>query len=151
MSNREYFQFLAYRWDVTRAQEIAADLPVYRMAVEPWFGWLPAVRIDEDYIDRVDLGRPLIMVKIKEADGALLIIDGWHRIARAQRDSVSHLPVTVLNEEQEREVRIFGGSKKPRSRSGQRSSAARRPRVTGAQGPRRAAPPTRRGRRRGKR
>ncbi len=31
MSDREYFQFLAFRWDVTKARNIAAGLPVHRL------------------------------------------------------------------------------------------------------------------------
>lgn len=40
-----------------------------------------------------------------------MIIDGWHRIARAQREDISELPVVLLNEDQEYEVRLFGGTK----------------------------------------
>jgi len=37
---REYFQFLLYRWDVTKAQQIGAGLPVHRFNAEPGSaGW----------------------------------------------------------------------------------------------------------------
>lgn len=37
MSEPEFFQFLAFRWDVTRAQCIARELPVQKMDPRPWF------------------------------------------------------------------------------------------------------------------
>ena len=111
MSDREWFQFLAYRWDVTAAQQIAAELPVYRFDPQPWFSWLGAIRLNENLVPTVDLERPLIMVCLREADGAVILIDGWHRLARAQREGAKELPVVVLDEDQEYEVRIFGGDK----------------------------------------
>ncbi|MDT0307251.1 hypothetical protein RM780_09780 [Streptomyces sp. DSM 44917] len=111
MGEREFFQFLAFRWDVTRAKEIAAGIPPGRMNPAPFFGWLSAISIDEEHVARVDTGRPLLAVRIRELDGAVLIIDGWHRLARAQRDGLTQLPVVILHESQEWEVRIFGGTK----------------------------------------
>ena len=111
MTDREYFQFLTYRWDVTRAQEIAADCPVHQFDPRPWFGWLAAVHIDEEHVGDVDLTRPLIVVKIAEAGGDPMIIDGWHRLARAARENVTELPVVVLDEAQELRSRVFGGAK----------------------------------------
>ncbi|GAA4100938.1 ParB N-terminal domain-containing protein [Actinomadura miaoliensis] len=111
MSQREFFQFLAYRWDVTKAQQIAATLPVHRFDPQPWFGWLNAVALNEEHISTVDLDRPIIAVRLREAEGNAMIIDGWHRIARAQREGVTALPIVVLSEDQEYQVRIFGGDK----------------------------------------
>jgi hypothetical protein len=37
--------------------------------------------------------------------------DGWHRLAKAKREGVTELPVIVLDEDQEFEVRIYGGDK----------------------------------------
>lgn len=111
MSDRGVFQFLAYRWDVTAAQQIAAELPVYRFDPQPWFGWLGAIGLNEDHVSTVDLERPLIMVRLREVGGGAMLIDGWHRLARAQREGVTGLPVVVLDEDQEYQVRIFGGDK----------------------------------------
>ncbi|WP_049577373.1 ParB N-terminal domain-containing protein [Streptomyces sp. SBT349] len=109
--DREYFRFLTYQWDVTRAQEIAAGRPVHYFDPRSWFGWLGAVRINEEHVADADLTRPLIVVKIKEAGGDPLIIDGWHRLARAARENVTRLPVVVLDETQEFQARVFGGAK----------------------------------------
>ncbi|WP_165964080.1 ParB N-terminal domain-containing protein [Actinomadura sp. KC216] len=113
MSDHEVFQFLSWRWDITKAQEIAAELPVQRVDPKPWFGWLGAIALNEDHIPTVALDRPIIAVRLRELDGAAMIIDGWHRIARAQRDGVTELPIVVLDEDQEYQVRIFGGDKLP--------------------------------------
>ncbi len=107
----EYFQFLLYRWDVTKAQQIAANLPVHRFNAQPWFGWLGLIRVDDDHVRTADLDQPLLVVKIRELGGSALIIDGWHRLARAKLDGVAELPVIVLDEDQEHEARIFGGDK----------------------------------------
>lgn len=113
MGEREFFEFLAFRWDVTRAQHIARELPVQRMTPQPWFGWLGMIQIDEDDVPCADIERPVIAARIKEADGHPMIIDGWHRIAQAQRDDTSEVPVVLLDEAQEYEVRVFGGTKLP--------------------------------------
>jgi nitrogen fixation protein len=109
MSDRECFCFLSYCWDVTAAKQIAANLPIGRFDPTSWFGWLGAITLDEDHIPTVDLERPIIAVKLADAGGASMIIDGWHRIARAQRDGLTDLPVTVLDEDQERTIRVYGG------------------------------------------
>jgi hypothetical protein len=111
MTDREEFQFLAYRWDVTKARQIAATLPVRRFSAEPWFGWLGLIRVDEEHLQEADLNRPLLMARIRELNGSALIIDGWHRLAKASRNDVTELPVIVLDEIQEYEVRIWGGDK----------------------------------------
>jgi nitrogen fixation protein len=113
MSTREVFQFLTWRWDVSKAQQIAADLPVRSFDPQPWFGYLSTVALNEDHIPTVNLERPIIAVQLREANGAAFIIDGWHRLARAQRDGVTKLPIVVLDEDQEYQVRICGGDKHP--------------------------------------
>jgi hypothetical protein len=111
VTGREEFQFLAYRWDIIRAWEIADGLPVRTFNAEPWFGWLGLIQIDEHHLTSADLGRPILMVKIGELDGSVLIVDGWHRLAKAQRDGVTELPVIVLDEDQEYDARVWGGDK----------------------------------------
>jgi nitrogen fixation protein len=55
------------------------------------------IGLDENHIPRADLQRPLILARIREAGGAVLIIDGWHRLARAQRDGVADVPAVLLD------------------------------------------------------
>jgi ParB/Sulfiredoxin domain len=111
MTRRETFQFLAYRWDVTRARRIAETLPVHRFNAEPWFGLLGLIRVDHDHVESADLNQPVLVVRIRELGGSPLIIDGWHRLAKARQNGVTDLPVIILDEEQEYSVRIWGGSK----------------------------------------
>lgn len=111
MTDHEEFQFLTYRWDITKAWTIAEGLPTRRFNPEPWFGWLGLIQIDEDHLASADLNRPILTVKIRELGNAALVVDGWHRLARAQRDGVGELPVIVLDEDQEYQVRIWGGDK----------------------------------------
>lgn len=108
MNQFEHFQFLGYRWDVTRAKTIAADLPVGTVDVRPLFASLGFVRIDADRVPHADLTQPLILVRIAELGGAAMLIDGWHRIARARLDGVAELPCVVLDTTQERTVRLLG-------------------------------------------
>jgi hypothetical protein len=112
MGETEYLQFLAYRWDVTAAQAMAETMPVRRLDPRLWFPLLSAVTVDEEYVRRADLSRPLILVKVRELQGSL-IIDGWHRLARARAEGVGDLPFVRLDEDQEFRVRIFGGTKRP--------------------------------------
>lgn len=111
MEEFEHFQFLAYRWDIAHAKTIADDLPVERFDPQPFFGWLDAVRIDTDHVPHADLDQPLILARVRELGGAAMLIDGWHRLARARREGTTDLPCVVLDQDQEREVRIFGGTK----------------------------------------
>ena len=111
MSGHEMFQFLTYRWDITEAGKIAAGLPVHRFNPQPWFGWLGLIQIDPEHMASADLERPILVVKIRELGSSPLVIDGWHRLAKAQRDGVADLPVIVLDEDQEYDVRIWGGDK----------------------------------------
>lgn len=109
--NSEYFQFLSYRWNVTKAQEIARDLPTGKLGVGDWSKHLGIIALDDDHLDSVDLRRPLILVRIADVGGLVLLIDGWHRLARAVRDGIDELPFHLLDEDQEYTVRVFGGSK----------------------------------------
>ena len=112
MGETDYFQFLAYRWDVIAAQAMAEMMPVRRLDPRLWFPLLSAVTVDQEYVRRADLSRPLILVEVRELQGSL-IIDGWHRLARAKAESVGELPFVLLDADQEFRVRIFGGTKRP--------------------------------------
>jgi hypothetical protein len=113
MNGKEYFRYLAYHWDVTAAKQIARTLPVRHLNPRPWFTLLAGVALDELHIPHVDLAQPLIVVRVPGMGGGLLVIDGWHRLARARSEGVNELPFVLLDGDQERQVWISGGSKSP--------------------------------------
>ncbi|TLP57858.1 hypothetical protein [Microbispora triticiradicis] len=111
----EAFRFLAWAWNVTAAKAYAEGrTPEGRLSPRAWAGFLSAIWINEDHISEVDLSAPLIAVPIPNAGP--LIIDGWHRIARALREQVTELPVIILTEQEEYACRIYGGDKAPTAR-----------------------------------
>lgn len=107
----EHFQFMQYSWDVSAAQERAAGLPVGRLEVASCRGVLPFVHVDQEYAATADLEVPLLAVWIKDTDGMLIVIDGWHRLTRAVKEGRAELPCRVLGEEDEFAVRLTGGRK----------------------------------------
>lgn len=106
-----WFQFLAYRWDLACARRLAETRDPGTFDPRGWFGWLDAVRIDADTLTEQDWERPVIAVRIREAYNSPMIIDGWHRIARARDTHLTRLPIVVLEPDEEYHVRIFGGDK----------------------------------------
>jgi len=116
------FSFLTYTWDVTAAAALAAGLPVQPFTVQSAFQLLPFIRVDREHAKTVDLEEPLLAVYLKELDSPF-VIDGWHRLARAGAEGVTTLPCRLLTADQERQVRLHGGTK------GQPDRAARRARL----------------------
>ncbi|MDG4857078.1 hypothetical protein P8605_02705 [Streptomyces sp. T-3] len=108
---REFFQFMAYCWDVTAALQLAETLPVQRLHAEPLFRWLPLISVDVRHAAQVSLDRPLLVVTVGDLDGVSMVIDGWHRLYRAHAEALTHLPCLVLDEDQELQVRVLGGRK----------------------------------------
>ncbi|MFJ4680550.1 hypothetical protein [Kitasatospora sp. NPDC088783] len=122
MTAHDTFDFGAYRWDVTAAARIAAALPVRELDVTG----LPAglVYVDAAHAAQVDLEVPVLAVLIGDLDSQVMLIDGWHRVHRARSEGRDRLPCRVLDERQELEVRLYGGSKgMPRRTSRYRPSA----------------------------
>lgn len=115
----EHFQFMHYSWDVTAAAERAAGLPVGTFEVASCRSVLPFVHVDQEHAATADLEVPLLAVWVKGMDGMLLVIDGWHRLARAVKEGRAELPCRVLSEEDEFAVRLTGG-RKGRGRRGRR-------------------------------
>ncbi len=109
---RETFQFLAYAWDVTAAQRIAAGRDTLDIPVEQIAQWLPLIVIDKEHAATVDLTDPLIIVPV--ADAGHIAIDGWHRVWKAAHQGVETLQGVLLTHAEENEVRLCGGDKTPR-------------------------------------
>lgn len=58
--------------------------------------------IDLDYARTTDLARPLLLIPFGESE--ILLIDGWHRLARAVLEGVEELPMYLLTEEEAKAI-----------------------------------------------
>lgn len=112
----QIFQFAAFRWCITHAEELIAADPSAAMLrdvpVEPFRQFLPLeepppghlrlveVTIDPAYAAGTDLATPIMIAPIIHMDERLgsVIIDGWHRTYRALTDGVEELPSLILTE-----------------------------------------------------
>ncbi|MEU4574625.1 hypothetical protein [Nonomuraea sp. NPDC023979] len=106
--HREFFQMLAWRWDVTAAKEFARGRETEgRINPREWAGMLHLVAIDTEHAARVDMSEPLIVITVP--DSGMLIIDGWHRLYKALDTGVPELAAVILTADEELACRIFGG------------------------------------------
>ena len=105
MSAPEVFRFLAWAWDIGKARQRAAGYPVGQVDVSTLAGFATLIHVDPTHLDEVDLSRPILLAPVPELD-TNLVIDGWHRVHRALRDQVSHLPARLLTEADEAHIRI---------------------------------------------
>ncbi len=114
---RETFSILGMSFDVDLGNQLAENLPLGNLPVDAWKSWLsaktstgfkPGIYTNEDHLDNVDLEKPLLLALVKFPSGTTspMIIDGWHRLARALRDDVDSLPARMLSPEDSRRVRI---------------------------------------------
>jgi ParB-like chromosome segregation protein Spo0J len=62
-----------------------------------------AVKIDWEKAEKTDTGIPGIVAT--EEGGKLMLIDGWHRYAKALRTRLTEIPVVVLTEEETKQIR----------------------------------------------
>ncbi|MFG2042198.1 hypothetical protein [Dactylosporangium sp. NPDC048998] len=102
----EVFRFLAWAWDVTAGNALAADYPVRQADVTVLAGIAQLIGVNQDRAEVADLSRPLLIAPIPGA--GLFVIDGWHRITRALAEHVTHLPARVLTEADEARIRLRG-------------------------------------------
>ena|SRR5579872_1099078 len=121
-SDGETFTFLNIVWNVTEAKRIIASKPrrldeievseaallVHRSGASMGQTLPIGPRIDWNRVDgdpAVDLQVPVIVAWVPEAD-SYLVIDGWHRIAKAIMVSVARLPAVALTRTESRVARI---------------------------------------------
>jgi hypothetical protein len=98
------FRFLAFAGDVTEGHRRAAGYPIHQVDVTVLAGFATLIRVNDAYLDQVDLTRPILIAPIPELGD--LVIDGWHRVHRALRDGLTHLPARLLTEADEQHIRI---------------------------------------------
>jgi hypothetical protein len=99
------FRFLAWGWDVPEAHRRAADYPTHQVDVTVLAGFANLIRVNDAYLDQVDLTRPILIAPIPEL-GSNLVSDGRHRVHRVLRDGLTHLPGRLLTEADEQHIRI---------------------------------------------
>ncbi|MFD9950768.1 hypothetical protein ACFWYW_27325 [Nonomuraea sp. NPDC059023] len=106
----EFFQMLAWRWNVTAAKKLARGREAEgRINPREWSGMLHLIALDTDHAARVDMSEPLIVITVP--DSGMLIIDGWHRLYRALDTGVPELAAVILTAEEELACRMHGGEK----------------------------------------
>ena len=95
----QVFVFGRWEWDVDAALELVADgRPTGRVpmaALAPLVGFMD---VDFDHAAAADLSQPVLLAPFPDADGANMVIDGWHRVARALLLGVPDLPAVRLTE-----------------------------------------------------
>ena len=121
----EVFSFLAASWDIAYAKNIFSGrkkVVVGEIDVQPWAEMLGREKEDGSYQpgigtnqkelenepEQFDLEFPCIIAQVKNSKGGYfpMIIDGWHRVARASREGVKKIPCVVLNKNDSRSVRL---------------------------------------------
>ncbi|NRQ38433.1 ParB N-terminal domain-containing protein [Nonomuraea sp. NN258] len=109
-SRLEFFQMMAWRWDITTAKKLTRDrTPEGRIEPGEWAGMLQLVAINREHAAQVDLSEPLIVATVP--NGGMLIIDGWHRLYKALNAGIPELLAVVLTAEEELACRMHGGEK----------------------------------------
>ena len=115
---RETFNILGMVFDVDLGKHLAENLPLDKITVDAWTSWLSTktdtgftlgVHTNEAYLDNVDLDKPILLALVEFPSGAIspMIIDGWHRLARAERDDVDSLPARMLSSKDSQRVRLY--------------------------------------------
>ncbi|MFE0156519.1 ParB N-terminal domain-containing protein [Nonomuraea sp. NPDC059007] len=107
-SRVEFFQMMAWRWDITKAKKLTQGrAPKGRIEPREWAGMLQLVSINHEHATQTDLSEPLIVATVP--NGGMLIIDGWHRLYKALTTGVTELSAIVLTAEEELACRMHGG------------------------------------------
>lgn len=87
----EVFRFGLYAWNVTKMYEYAQQnlipTPMSYEDVKNYHdGFMKyAIRIDEGYLNQVDITKPGLLVRLSDYSNESMVVDGNHRLARAYR------------------------------------------------------------------
>jgi len=102
----EQFIFAGKRYDLAKAKELikATPRPVEMKSLLTFkAAYYEAVKIDWEKAEKTDPSTPAIAAT--EEGGKLLLIDGWHRYAKALRTRMTEIPVVVLTEDETKSIR----------------------------------------------
>ena len=91
----ERFWWDPWTWDIATVKHMleAVPHPVLRYDIREAAALLPATNLGPEDCQYADLDFPII---VGWRDGEELVIDGWHRIAKASHQGISHLPAIIL-------------------------------------------------------
>lgn len=104
----ETFEWGVFLYDIARAKDEAAAREHERgtISVDSWAAMLGVMRIDEQHVPSRVLTEPLLVVRLGGADGPPMVIDGWHRIAKAHDTGVASLPAILIDKAAEAAARL---------------------------------------------
>lgn len=107
----ERFYFLSRGWDVRQAKVLlSARRPKTQpISVEDAATSLGFIRIDKDRVEDVDLNFPVIVSPVTVPGQDLeqfMVIDGWHRVAKAKQEGIKVLQAFVLTEGEAKRIAL---------------------------------------------
>ncbi len=101
----EQFVYAGKHYDLAKAKDLIKATPraVEMRPLAQFKGmYYEAVKIDWDKAERTDVAIPVIVAL---EDGKPVLIDGWHRYAKALRARLLEIPTVVLTEEETKAIR----------------------------------------------
>lgn len=108
----EYFTFMGATFDVRAAKLLAVErnLPVTNVDISTTKSLMGLIRIDKSKLSdpQVDPTFPLIVVTLLDREmqeECFLLVDGWHRVAKAMEQGQTVLPSILLGLEDTKMVR----------------------------------------------
>jgi hypothetical protein len=102
----EIFQLLRWTWNVSRGWALAGDREPIDMPVAALAGLLALIRVSKAHVANVDVTKPLLAAPYPGDTSVNVIIDGYHRIARAVEDELETLPVVGLTHDEAKEIML---------------------------------------------
>ena len=101
----EQFTFGGKRYDLAKAKELikATPRPVEMRPLSQFKAmYYEAVKIDWDKAEKTDTAVPVI---VATENGTPVLVDGWHRYAKALRTRLTEIPAVVLTEDETKAIR----------------------------------------------
>jgi hypothetical protein len=101
----EQFVYSGKHYDLAKAKELikATARPVENRPLTQFKPmYYEAVKIDWDKAEKTDTAIPVI---VATENGKPVLIDGWHRFAKALRARLLEIPAVVLTEEETKQIR----------------------------------------------
>lgn len=88
-------------WDVVDIWKVAERLPTIRIPLDYFTGAISDVQEeydneDWDRVDSADISYPILVGRLTESDG-YLVIDGFHRLAKYQQRKLKTVSAKVIN------------------------------------------------------